>query len=277
MILALLSPKSHCLAYGVEGHKIVALVAENHLTSATRAKVGEILNGSTMADVSSWADSYRQTHRETAGWHYIDIEISDHKILAGSKTHGTVVDAISSQSKILAEESSTSESRRMALKFIIHFLGDVSQPLHCADNYDSGGNKVKVDFLGRNGSLHQVWDTMLLQKMMAEDQASSATGDLRKLANAVDAEFLPNLASIQEGSVNDWAEQSYKVAAFNAYSYLKNDTLSSLTVTLDQKYYNDNKPVLRRMLASGGYRLALVLNQILDPSPVAQTMVAKRD
>lgn len=276
-ILCLLLPTSFCRAYGFEGHKIVAMIADKHLTTATREKITDILKDATMADVSSWADNYRQTHRDTSGWHYIDIEISDDTILSGSATRGTILDAISSQSKVLADQAATSESRSMALKFVIHFLGDLSQPLHCADNHDSGGNGVKVSFLGRNGNLHQVWDVMILQKMMAEAGITSSTGDLQKLADTLDAEFGPQINTIQEGNPKDWALQSHKYAVSNAYSYLKDDTLSSVTVTLDQKYFDDNKPLLRKLLTSGGFRLAHVLNAILDPAQATHGSGSRRE
>lgn len=255
---------SFCYGYGSEGHKLVALIADKHITSQTRAAVAELLGEQSMADVSSWADQYRASHRNTSGWHYVDYEISDGKLLEGSAKGGTVIDVITSQSAILANPDATPADRKQALMFIIHFVGDMHQPLHCADNFDKGGNNVKVVFLGRANNLHRVWDSAIIQQIMIESGTSTT---VESLANSIDQEFASQQPTAGNGTISDWANQSHQMAKKYAYSYLKGDTLSSITVTLGRDYYDLCMPALRQEVALGGYRLAHVLNTILGVAP----------
>jgi hypothetical protein len=114
--------------------------------------VAEILGpGTTLASISSWADQVRRTRSETGPWHYIDIPINQPHLdmKRDCPTGNCVIAKIEDFEKLLAAPASTAEQRKEALMFIVHFIGDMHQPLHCADNKDKGGNDVKLDFFGR--------------------------------------------------------------------------------------------------------------------------------
>src|SRR5437016_5035079 len=130
---------SPLFAWGPEGHSLVARLAAAHLTPKVSAKVQAILGpGVTMASVASWADQVRNQRRETAPWHFIDIPIDKpHLDMARDcPKEGCVISKIEEFTKQLADPKLTPEQKREPLMFLIHFIGDMHQPLHCADNKD---------------------------------------------------------------------------------------------------------------------------------------------
>ncbi|MGI8905403.1 MAG: S1/P1 nuclease [Candidatus Sumerlaeaceae bacterium] len=259
-------------AWGAAGHMVVAHVADDNLTSAARTQVQELLSTQTMADVSSWADDERSRHREQAGWHYIDWELKDGSLLAGSDSNGTILDALTSQGKILADPAQDKHARKKALMYVIHFVGDMHQPLHCADNYDKGGNNVKVNIFGRDENLHRTWDGTMLNEVIREEFATTGTS-IREFATIIGKRFADEATTAVRGTVNKWALDSHKTAKNVCYSFLKNDPLTSLTVTLGPDYYAAAKPVIQRQLAIGGRRLAQMLNECLDASVAKEATV----
>ena len=155
-------------------------------------------------------------------WHYIDIPINQpHLDMTRDCPKGDCVIAkIEDFQKVLADPAAKPEQRKEALMFLVHFIGDMHQPLHCSDNKDRGGNEVRVDFFGRNMNLHSVWDGGLLGRIDggAED--------------AVFAELSKNLSDGRakkwgKGTVRDWAEQSHKAAVKIVYGKLPEHLLST--------------------------------------------------
>src|SRR5256885_1050309 len=158
--------------WGPEGHNLVARLAAVRLTPAAAAKVAEILGpGVTLASISTWADQVRPSRTETGPWHYIDIPIDKvHLDMQRDCPKGVCVIAkIEDFEKVLAAPETPPKERKEALMFIVHFVGDMHQPLHCSDNKDKGGNGVKVDFFGKPSNLHTVWDSGLLGRLGTED------------------------------------------------------------------------------------------------------------
>ena len=165
------------LAWGYEGHEIVADIARAELTPAVRAKVDALLasdtdplTGHDMASEATWADAYRQHgHRETAAWHFVDTEIDGsadqdaacfgHPAPAAPASAGPaqdcVVDKVREFAAELAAPDTSPDERLLALKFVLHFVGDEHQPLHASDNHDRGGNCVLLSLGGaRTQNLH---------------------------------------------------------------------------------------------------------------------------
>src|ERR1700722_17811224 len=129
--------------WGVEGHALIARIAEAQLTPAVHAKVVQILGPNvSMASVASWPDEIRRSRTETGPWHYIDIPIGQlHLDMARDCPKGDcVIKKIEDFEAVLRDPSTPAEQRREALMFVIHFVGDLHQPLHDSDNHDKGGN-----------------------------------------------------------------------------------------------------------------------------------------
>jgi hypothetical protein len=249
---------SACLpafGWGPEGHGLVARIAETQLTAAARARVAEILGpASTMASVSSWADDARRSRPRTAGWHFIDIPISKpHLDMARDCPKGDCVLAeIAVLEKALRDPALAPSGRREDLMFLIHFIGDMHQPLHCSDNGDKGGNDVHVEFSGRKTNLHSLWDSALLARIGTEDQ----------LLPALAAASMRNRRKWSKGTVEDWAEQTHKASQKVVYRRLPLAAGNAPRV-ISAAYERAADPLIESQIEKAGARLARVLNEIL--------------
>ena len=253
--LALLSCALPVFAWGPEGHILVARIAEAQLTPAVHAKVVEILGaGKTMASVSSWADEGRRARPESAPWHYVDIPIDKpHLDMERDCPKGAcIVSELAVLQQTLRDSSASPEKRREALMFVIHFLGDLHQPLHCADRDDRGGNSVPVEYDGRRMNLHSAWDSGLLGHMGTEEQ----------LFPALLEESRKHHKKWSKGTVSDWADEGHKIAKDVVYAKLP-AAAAGTPVTLDAAYEQTADPQIRHQLEVAGARLAKVLNTAL--------------
>lgn len=251
-LLALLCAGFPALAWGPEGHALVARIAEAQLTAGARARVAEILGpGSTMASVSSWPDQIRRSRPETGPWHFVDIPIDKPGLdMARDCPNGNcVIAAIAAMRAKLRDPALAADQRREALMFVIHFIGDMHQPLHSSNNGDRGGNDLHIVFHDQPGNLHGLWDSGLLARMGKED-------DLFARLSAASARRRKKFA---KGTVNDWAEQAHKLAQQMVYGKLpKAPQGSPLVIGADYERRAD--PLIELQLERAGARLAAVLN-----------------
>ena len=244
---------SNLFAWGPEGHSLVARIAEAQLTPAARERVANILGpGQTLASISSWADEVRRSRPETAPWHYIDIPIDQkHLNMTRDCPKGDCVIAeIERLEATLRDPSTPAPAQREALMFLVHFIGDMHQPLHCSDNHDHGGNEVQVVFNGRTARLHGVWDGMLLSRIGAADQ----------LFPELSAESARH-KKYRKGSVERWAEESHKAAQKVVYGKLPAAS-DGKPVELTAAYEAAADPLIKLQLEKAGARLAAVLNTL---------------
>lgn len=164
LALAALAPL-HTYAFGTEGHQIVAALAEQRLSDHARAEAGKLLAlepGSTLVSISVWADETRSP--STAAWHYVNLPRDadcQYDAARDSPDGQCVVAAIERQRRVLASAAPDVE-RLEALKYLVHFVADVHQPLHAGYADDRGGNKYQVQAFGRGTNLHAVWDSALI-------------------------------------------------------------------------------------------------------------------
>src|SRR3954452_20124656 len=143
-VLIVLSLASACFGWGGIGHQAVAIIAEDHLTPAARAGIRELIGEANISDaeICSWADQIRREQRRTAPWHYVDIptDAPSFDRTRDGRDGNNVIDAIDKSAKVLRVRSASKEDRATALKWVVHLVGDVHQPLHCAErNNDAGG------------------------------------------------------------------------------------------------------------------------------------------
>jgi hypothetical protein len=242
-------------AWGPEGHSLVARIADAQLTPAARARVAAILGpNTTMASISSWPDEVRRSRADTAPWHYIDIPIDKpHLDMARDCPKGDCVIAkIEDFRKALNDDAITPAERREDLMFLIHFVGDMHQPLHCSDNKDKGGNGVQVEFFGKRTNLHSVWDSGLLGRMGTEEQ----------LFAPLSTESARRARKWSKGTVEDWAEQAHKASQKIVYGRLAK-VAAGAPVPIDAAYEKVADPLIREQLEKAGARLAMVLNTTL--------------
>ncbi|HMD83859.1 MAG TPA: S1/P1 nuclease [Terriglobia bacterium] len=149
-LVVILAMPQGTFAWGREGHEIIVMVAEHYMRQETAARMRELLAPESPEDASVWADEYRHGHREIAPWHYIDIPVTDSRIdMDRECPSGDCVIAKAEQFlAALKDPNADKDAKGQALKFVIHFVGDMHQPLHVADNGDEGGNMRHVIFEG---------------------------------------------------------------------------------------------------------------------------------
>jgi hypothetical protein len=241
--------------WGGEGHSLIARIAEPQLTPAVHAKVVAILGPNvSMASVASWADEVRRQRAESAPWHYIDIPIDKpHLNMTRDCPKGDcVIKKIEDFEVVLRDPNTPAVQRREALMFLIHFVGDMHQPLHDSDNKDKGGNEVHVVYKGRPTNLHSLWDSALLGSMGKEDE----------LFPVYLKESEQHAKKWSKGSVENWSEQSHKEAIKVTYGKLpKADNGQPIMITPEYEAQAD--PVIREQIEKAGDRLARVLNEAL--------------
>lgn len=254
IVLASLVP-GRAFAWGSEGHRLVAEIAEQRLEPNAAKQVRDLLaieNSTTLADVANWADQVRPQRRETASWHFADIPISASAYDPSRDCAGgnCVVAKIEQFAKELQDTSLPSRERLEALKFLVHFVGDVHQPLHASDNDDRGGNKVRVTFNGHRTNLHAVWDSGILAPAVNGDERAYAL-QLTRHVSATDVDRWSH------GSPEDWANEAHRVAVSAIYGRLQHEG------RLPESYERDALPVVNEQLEQAGVRLAAVLNAAL--------------
>ncbi|HEU0196533.1 MAG TPA: S1/P1 nuclease [Nevskiaceae bacterium] len=276
---------STALAWGNEGHQVVALIARHYLHPAVRERVDALLQTDTsplvrhnMADEATWADKWREAggdldasgHHRTAKWHYVNLELvrpslswacwGHHPLPRGvPASDGTwrscAVDKIDQFEAELRSPATSPNERLLAVKFVLHLVGDLHQPLHAADNHDAGGNDLRVTGIARRPtSLHHAWDTVFVRDLSRNPQVLATR--LIDRISAVD------LQRWQRGTPADWAWQSYDLAKADAYGRLPPHTRRG-TVRLDAAYVRQAKADVALQLSRAGVRLAWLLNQAL--------------
>ncbi|MFH0880241.1 MAG: S1/P1 nuclease [Lentisphaerota bacterium] len=281
-------------AWGPDGHEVIGDIAEHFLTPVAKEKVQEILGSKKLGDyeISSWPDiirgnkEYAVIYPGNGKWHYVDFDAAKHYDdqfeLTLPEDGQDVVDQIQHWRKELAAANTPLERRLDALRFLVHFVGDVHQPLHCAYRYgDMGGNMIPVhSFTGKHYSfdadtpmdyapnLHSTWDEYLVKEMMAGVKPKTFAAQLVK-------EITPEeIQRWRDDNVLDWAIDGYWRARKEAYHWTNGESLPvkwahpGMDLT-SENYIDSHLPVVREQLEKAGVRLALVLNTALDPDYMA--------
>ena len=197
-----------------------------------------------------WADNIRQYRHDADRLHYVNIPLADTRYVPGRHCPGgqCIIAAIEQERHLLADPAASPEERAEALRFLIHFVGDLHQPLHTADNRDRGGNQRAVIFLGHATDLHKVWDgEMIDSSVVSQEQYFES---LRRRMDSLD------LRALEGGTVVDWAMEGHRIAVEHAYRLPRDGRIG-------WAYVRANRPIVDRALIAGGVRLAKVLNEAL--------------
>jgi hypothetical protein len=244
------------LAWGPEGHEVVAHLAARNLTAKARAQVAALLGGeaeAAMAIAANWADEIRDDRPQTSSWHFVNIEIdrgASYDAARDCPGGNCVVQQISRFEAVLKSRAPRARKAE-ALRFLIHFVGDIHQPLHAADRHDRGGNTVRVFVRpGRPESLHHVWD---------DDVVAALGRDPATVARRIDDGVRPaqKAALMAPGAPAAWAQASAVLARDVAYAQLRNGN------HIDARMLAADAQVARGQLARAGYALAGMLNRAL--------------
>jgi hypothetical protein len=255
-VLLVLAAASPALAWGRIAHRASAKLAESRLSPRTRAMIRELLEpGESLADASTWADDHSREIPGSNAWHFVNVPIwENHYDPRDCRGQGCVVSKIAEFKAALLDSKTPPVRRRTALRFLIHLVQDVHQPMHVADRNDRGGNSVQLRF-GRydNTNLHQVWDSGLLSRAYRNEDA--LMHNLEVLAKK------PEARDWLKGRVEDWADESLLVGR-RAYSIPKSDRTLRSGDSIGLEYEIENVPRAADRLARSGVRLAAMLEEI---------------
>ena len=272
--------------WGDEGHEIVGAVAIHYLTPATKQRIVAILSadtdpltGHTIVNETTWADRYRDSDRnttkvrynQTRQWHFVDIELATPDINAAcfgnrplppgtSASAGPADDCVVRKIEQFIVElkspGTSSEERLFALKFLLHFVGDMHQPLHASDDHDAGGNQKTVTAAGSaTGNLHHYWDTVLVQRL-GTDLFVVADQLMSKVTKAQASQW-------SKGTPTEWAKESFEAGKAHAYHLPVPNAQGRYQ--LSTQYVTDATKTVSMQLSRAGVRLASILNSIFDP------------
>jgi hypothetical protein len=245
--IGVLAATPAAMAWGPKGHRVVARLAEAQLTPPARATAQRLLAARGvrhLADVANWADGLRETDSalfaQTRGMHYVNFDSPDcvYRPVRDCRGGACVVAAIGHYSAILSDRRSSVGARAEALAFVVHFVGDVHQPLHADYRHDLGGNRFQVQWRGRGTNLHRLWDSGLLD----------ATG----WSAARYAARLGAAPAVGGGTPVAWAEESCRID--------RDDGVYPASHTIDASYVERALPIEERRLRQAGARLARLLN-----------------
>jgi len=246
------------VSWGGVGHKTIATIAENHLTPAAENSVKALLGDQNITDIASWADEVRNTpeYKQTGPWHYADLPLgyTYDQFAAAVRQQGAdnVYGAILHCEEELKSNTTSNEQKAIALKFLVHFIGDCHQPMHVSRAEDKGGNTIQVVFNGKPMNLHSLWDSGLISRegrtfdQMAKDYDTATPADISKW---------------QSTDPMQWLWESYRLSTRIYADVEKNKQL-------DDTYYQANIPIVQQRIEMAGIRLAGELNKIFAAYPV---------
>jgi hypothetical protein len=254
VLLLLLAMPALAQAWGPAGHRIVASLAERELNASAHAEVRRLLaltDDDELADVANWADDLRDDPRRRALWrstarlHFVNFANADCRYVAPLDCPGgrCAVGAIERYSHVLGDRSRPDDQRAEALRFLVHFVADVHQPLHAGYRRDGGGNGRQVRFDGRGTNLHALWDTPVLQV-----RGESWRRHAARLARAP----LPFV----HGTAARWAEESCRLT--------RGSGIYARTRHIGDRYLAHMRPLAERRVREAAARLAAMLNGALD-------------
>jgi len=272
-------------AWGDEGHEVIGLIADHYLDPQVRRRVQGMLAGDEteltpkdIAHEATWADKYRDSDRNTSkvryqqtrNWHFVDLELAGADLnracygrpklppqtdASFGPAEDCVIDKIDQFSAELENPRFGGRERRLALEFLLHFVGDLHQPLHAADDEDQGGNRKLVSAPGiAPTNLHHAWDTEFVA-LLGTDEAEIAQRLIARISESQRAQW-------SSGTTVDWAMESYSAAKSHAYRLPAPSASNHYRLSAD--YVADATAVTAEQLSKAGVRLAFVLNRALQ-------------
>ena len=259
-------------ALGKIGHRVTGQITSNHLTPKAKQQVAKLLQGQTLAQVSNWADHMRSNphyfwQKLSPSWHYVSIPDNLSYDKSRKNPKGDVYQAIASLSLLLADKpvpdgpikqglvdyfgdlndkSKQEDIKRFALKFLMHLVGDVHQPLHVGYKKDLGGNKIQVEWFYKKTNLHRVWDTDLINY-----QELSYT----EMTTFIDTDDAELIKSIQQAPLEEWLIEGKQLRK-GAYQMPEG--------RIGYNYIYTNGPIIEQQLLKAGLRMAKILNDIYN-------------
>ena len=250
-------------AWGFQGHQITGLIAESLLTDTAKRQVEQLLGKESLAAATTYMDKQRSALSKrwhlSSHWHYDNQALCQFQPYCLDGHCATY--QIERFTAVLSDRKASTADRALALRLLIHMLGDIHQPLHTSDNNDRGGNSIKVRlYTGkRQYSLHEVMDTVLIKQLIGSQRLDTYAKQLKTT-------YQPQFSRWQAGSPKEWAAQSHFLATQQVYRQLPEFTCGiapKTTLTLSESYVYAAKTYLPEQMAKAGVRMAYILNSTL--------------
>jgi S1/P1 Nuclease len=271
-VFLLLCPMMPAFAYWEYGHQTVAQIAQSNMSAKAQGNMARLLRAApmvgtpkckltTIKEASIWADCIKGDNLRwgyTNPWHYQNVDICKPFDLKSACANGNCVSAqIDRNFALLKDKSLPDHIRLEAMAFLIHFVGDIHQPLHAGDRSDRGGNDLKVNYGIMPGyNLHSAWDGLLADRAL-----SAAPPIIRRYS-------ISERSAMAAGGSRQWSEESWQVSKAIAYPRaLDGDACSAVPgapVTIDEADVAASRDALRMQVTRGGLRLARLLNEALE-------------
>lgn len=240
-------------AWGILGHRIVGEIADSYIQPKTRLAIKQILGNETMAMASNWADFVKSdtSYNYLSSWHYINLPAgltqNDLNSLLTGQTTPNIYNKLNEMIRVLKNKQSTDLQKKMALKLVIHMIGDLHQPMHTARKDDYGGNRIQLTWFGERTNLHAIWDEKLI-----DFQQLSYTEYTKAINHPTPQQLL------------NWRKADLKTCVFESYQICNKiyGTGIKSDDKLSYRYNFDWIETVNQQLLKGGVRLAQVLNEI---------------
>ncbi len=240
-------------AWGVLGHRVVGEVADYYLQAKTRLAIKQILGTESMAMTANWADFIKSdtTYNYLSNWHYVNLpeslSKSDVFSFLDNQKGANIYNKLNEMIVVLKNSKSTATQKKLALRMVIHMVGDLHQPMHTARKDDLGGNKIQLSWFGEKSNLHKVWDEGLVNF-----QELSYT----EYTKAINHPTSLQIGNWQKADLKSCVYESYEICNKIYATGIKNDD------KLSYKYNFDWIDTVNEQLLKGGIRLAKILNDI---------------
>ncbi|CAM1374205.1 S1/P1 nuclease [Tenacibaculum xiamenense] len=234
--------------WGPTGHRATGEIAEKYLTRKAKKKIQKLLKGESLAFVSTFADEIKSDRKYSKffPWHYVNMSLNKTYGISAKNKRGDLVTGIEYCIEVLKSKESTLEDKQFYLKMLVHFMGDLHQPLHIGRKEDKGANTIQVQWHGKGTNLHRVWDEDLINQWgmsyleLAKNEKCLSKGEIKK---------------IKQGTVVDWVHDTHKLTKRVYDSAEPGENLR-------YRYSYVYMPIVREQLQKGGIRLAKILNEI---------------
>ncbi len=238
-------------AWGATAHRVTAAIAESRLSPEARAQVRALLASGGLVEASTWADEVRGL--EPYDWirplHFVNLDPEVGRF-ERCPPQGCLVDAINRALDELRDPEASQSDRRLWLRLLVHFVGDLHQPLHVSHFEDRGGNRIGVDFFGEPWNLHSVWDTGIINRRR---------GSWRRLAKQLGRQITDSEeVSWPRGTLLDWVHESYRHATERVYPSAEPGQ------RLGRRYVEEHAEFVELRLKQAGVRIAALLNSVFE-------------
>ena len=249
LLLISITLSFQAFSWGQTGHRVTAAIAEHYLTPQAQKAVNELLINEDMAEASTYFDEMKSNQSEfwqktASRWHYVNVHKGKTYEQEGAPSEGDAVTALKMYSKLIKDPKSSFEDKQLALKFIIHIIGDLHQPFHTGVSEDHGGNKIKVNFFWKDSTLHRVWDEDLIDRQLLS--YSEWTDWLcKKITDK-------QIKQWQTTDPTVWIAEGVKL---RLGLYPEKDKLS-------WNFQYKNLPIVKQRLEQAGVRIAFYLNEL---------------